>query len=366
MKATGMIFSNINDGAMGELTKKRATASLPIGGRYRMIDFMLSNMVNSGIFSVGILTKYNYRSLLDHIGSGSEWDLNRKNGGLFILPPFTSGDMAEPRGKFEAMYNAIPFLNRVKTDYAILCDASMVCKIDFEKVIEEHIASGADVTAVANIESPEFKCDEHDVSFEYTDGKLAEISLGYRSNESSPVSMGIYVIERNQLIKAVEDFVSKGRYSFERDYLQAGFVDRKLKVNVYRFDGIVLRNRNIESYFKNNLKLMEDKVCKEIFSNELPVYTKVRYEVPTFYGESCNVNDCFIADGCKILGEAENSVIFRDVVLEEGAIVRNCVIMQGAKISGDVNIENAIIEKNTVICSGESFKGAPEFPVIIK
>ena len=135
MKATGIIFSNIYDNFMGELTSKRSVASLPFGGRYRLIDFMLSNLVNSGVFSVGVLTKYNYRSLLDHIGNGSEWDLNRKNGGLFILPPFTSGNFAESRGKFEAMYNAIPFLKRVKSDYVILCDSSVVCMIDFEKII---------------------------------------------------------------------------------------------------------------------------------------------------------------------------------------------------------------------------------------
>lgn len=366
MRATGIIFSNSYDGAMGELTKKRASASLPIGGRYRIIDFMLSNMVNSGVVSVGVLTKYNYRSLLDHLGSGSEWDLNRKNGGLFILPPFISGDLAEPRGKFEAMYNAIPFLNRVKTDYVILCDATVVCKIDFEKVIEEHISSGADVTVVAKKESEKYKCDQQDVSFEFDGDVLKEISVGYIANANNPVSMGIYIIERTRLIEEVEEYVSRGRYSFERDFLQAGFIEGKLKVQVCEYSGIVLRNRDVESYFKNNLKLMEDKVRKEFFSSESPVYTKIRYEVPTLYGDKCNVNDCFVADGCRIFGEAENSVIFRDVVLEEGAKVKNCVIMQGAKISAGVDIENAIIEKNTVVDGGESFKGAREFPVIIR
>ena len=366
MKATGIIFSNIYDGAMGALTKKRATASLPIGGRYRLIDFMLSNMANSGIISVGVLTKYNYRSLLDHLGSGSEWDLNRKNGGLFILPPFTSGDLAEPRGKFEAMYNAIPFLNRVKTDYVVLCDASVVCKIDFDKVIEEHINSGADVSVVANRESSGYRCDEHDVSFEFGNEKLTEISVGHRSDKSNLMSMGIYVLERTKLIEAAEEFVSKGRYNFERDYRKAGFLNGNIIVAVQEFYGIVLRNRDIESYFKNNLRLMENKVHKEFFGNDLPVYTKVRYEVPTMYGDSCNVNDCFVADGCRICGEAENSVIFRDVILEEGARVKNCVIMQGAKISAGADIENAIIEKNTVISGDESFKGAANSPVIVR
>ncbi len=365
MKATGIIFSNIYDSVMGELTKKRAVASLPIGGRYRLIDFMLSNMANSGIYSVGVLTKYNYRSLLDHLGSGSEWDLNRKNGGLFILPPFTSGDLAEPRGKFEAMYNAIPFLNRVKTDYVILCDASVVCKVDFEKILDNHIASGVDITAVASVEK-DYKCDEKDVTFEISGDKINEISIGYRSKKNCPVSMGIYVIKRSQLIEAAEEFVSKGRYSFEKDYMQAGFLSGELKVNLYLFDGIVLRNRNIESYFKNNIRLMEEKVRKEIFSREMPVYTKVRYEVPTLYGEMCNVNDCFVADGCKILGEAENSVIFRDVVLEEGARVKNCIIMQGVKVSKGADIENAIVEKNTVVNENEIFRGAENSPVIVR
>ena len=366
MKATGIIFSNIYDGAMGELTKKRASASLPIGGRYRLIDFMLSNMVNSGITSVGVLTKYNYRSLLDHLGSGSEWDLNRKNGGLYILPPFTSGDTGEPRGKFEAMYNAIPFLNRIKTDYVVMCDATVLCRIDMEKVVEEHIESGADITVVAKKENKKYICDENDVSFEVTSGKVAEIFVGRRTNEDNPVSMGIYVMERKSLIKAVEDYVSKGRFSFEKDFLQAEFIACSISVNLITFDGTVLRNKNIESYFKNNLKLMENKVRKEFFGQNLPIYTKVRYEVPTMYGENCRVDDCFVADGCRISGDAENSVIFRDVILEEGAQIKNCVIMQGAKILKGAKIENAIVEKNVTVNEKEEFKGASNSPVIIK
>lgn len=366
VKTTGIIFSNLYDSAMGELTKKRASASLPIGGRYRIIDFMLSNMVNSGIVSVGVLTKYNYRSLLDHLGSGSEWDLNRINGGLFILPPFTSGDQAEPRGKFEAMYNAIPFLNRVKTDYVILCDACVICKIDFEKVMEWHLTSGADLTVVANREGKAFKMGEQDVAFELSDNGLKEISVGHRQSEENPVSMGIYVMERERLVKEVETYVSKGRFSFERDYLQAEFVEGRLNVSVYEFEGSVLRTRDTESYFKNNLKLMEDRIRKEFFNPQQPVYTKVRYEIPTIYGDACNVNDCFVADGCKICGEAENSVIFRDVVLEKGAKVKNCIVMQGAKISSGADIENAVIEKNTVVGPDEKYKGAIKSPVIVR
>ena len=366
MKATGIIFSNIYDGAMGELTKKRASASLPIGGRYRLIDFMLSNMVNSGITSVGVLTKYNYRSLLDHLGSGSEWDLNRKNGGLYILPPFTSGDSAEPRGKFEAMYNAIPFLNRIKTDYVVMCDATVLCRIDFEKVVEEHILSGADITVVAKKENKKYNCDENEISFELSEGKISEIFVGRRTKEENPVGMGIYVMSRTRLIKEVEDYVSKGRYGFEKDFIQAEFIAKNIKVNLINFDGIVLRNKNIESYYKNNLKLMENKVRKEFFGQNLPIYTKIRYEVPTMYGENCRVDDCFVADGCRILGEAENSVIFRDVILEEGVKVKNCVIMQGAKILKNAKIENAIIEKNVVVNEKETYKGASNSPVIIK
>lgn len=366
MKATGIIFSNIYDGKMGELTKKRATASMPFGGRYRIIDFMLSGLVNSGISSVGVLTKYNYRSLLDHLGSGSEWNLNRLNGGLFILPPFTSGEQAESRGKFETMYNAIPFLKRVNTDYVVLCDASVICRVDFEKVIEEHIESGVDITAVAGVDNANYVCDEFDVSFEVQGDKLTEILLGRRGDVKNPVSLGIYVIERTKLIETVEEFVSKGRYSFERDYLQAGFVEGKIKVKVSTHDGYVLRNRDTESYFKNNLLLMESNIRKYFFGDKSPVYTKVRHEVPTVYGDSCEVNDCFIADGCRIFGEAEKSVIFRDVILDQGAKIKNCVIMQGAKISANAIIENAIIEKNTIVDKYKIFRGAENSPVIIK
>ncbi|MFA7637150.1 MAG: glucose-1-phosphate adenylyltransferase subunit GlgD [Monoglobales bacterium] len=351
---------------MGELTKERATASLPIGGRYRLIDFMLSNMANSGIISVGVLTKYNYSSLLDHLGSGSEWDLNRKNGGLFILPPFTSGNLSEPRGKIEAMYSAIPFLSRLQTDYVIMCDASVVCKIDFNKVLEQHVQSGADITAVANREEDDYSCDGQDVSFEFSGETLKDVFIGQREDKSSLMSMGIYVLERERLIKLVEEFMSKERYNLEKDFIQDGFINRGLKINVYEAKGTVLRNRSIESYYKNNLRIMENSVRREFFGSDLPVYTRVRDEIPTMYGDGCDVNDCFVADECKIFGKAENSVFCRNVILEAGAQVKNCIIMQGAKISAGVQIENAIVEKNTCLSSGVSFIGAPNSPVIVQ
>lgn len=366
MKITGIIFSNTKDIAMGELTRKRATASLPIGGRYRLIDFMLSNLVNSGIHSVGVLTKYNYRSLLDHLGSGSEWDLDRKNGGLFILPPFTSVDQISQWGSLEAMYNAIPFLKRVNSEFVILCDASVVCKINFDEVVEHHVESGKDVTIVVKSESEDYKCDKDDIAVETKDGEVKEIFVGLRGSANNPVGTGIYVMARDMLTNVVETYVSKGRYNFEKDFLQSEFVSRNISVSIFEFSGTVLRNKDPESYFKNNLMLMSPDIRNEFFGSELPIFTKVRNEVPTIYGERSDVSDCFVADGCRISGKAKNSVIFRDVTLEEGASVQNCIIMQGSKICSGARVKNAIVEKNTFVSGDAFFSGAENSPVIVK
>ncbi len=366
MKATGIIFTDTFDSEMGELTKKRATASLPFGGRYRLVDFMLSNLVNSGVGLVGVLTRYNYQSLLDHLGNGSEWDLNRKNGGLIMLPPFISSDSDQPRGKLETLYNALPFLKRTKSEYIIICDATVVGIIDFEEIIEAHIESGADITAVVSYEPSDYSCNKKDVCYETENGKVTEIYIGCRGRKENFVGMGIYVLKRERLIDIVEDYVSKGRYNLERDFVQAEFVSGNLNVNLFLHTGILLRNTDTLSYFKNNLKLINIKVFEKILRPDMPVYTKVRDEIPSIYGENCEANNCFIADGCIIDGKCENSILFRNVTLCENTSIKNCIVMQGATISEGTRIENAIIEKNTVIEKNKVLIGAENSPVLLK
>ncbi len=365
MKMTGIIFSNIYDTPMGELTKKRTVASMPFGARYRFIDFVLSNMVNSNVSGVGVITKYNYRSLMDHLGGGGEWDLNRKDANLYILPPFATGMTTVYRGNLEALANAVTFLNSTKADYVVMCDTTVICNIDFREALLSHINSGADVTIVANRTIADYEYDSSDLFLTETGSIVDDIAIGYMPNENRLVGMGMYIVDRHRLIDIIQNLVSRGRYSFEKDYLITSFALGAIKINAYEFKGAVLRNHNVVSYFKNSFKLMEPDIKNDIFRRDAVIRTKVRDEAPSFYRSGCKVRDCLVADGCDIKGTVENSILFRGAVIEKGAVVRNSIVMQGSRILENATINYAIIDKNASISSGTLLSGAPLSPVII-
>ena len=366
MKMSGIIFSNIYDTAMGELTMHRTVASMPFGGRYRFIDFVLSNMVNSGVNNIGVITKYNYQSLMDHLGGGAEWDLNRKNASLFILPPFGTGVTNVYRGNLEALSNAITFLNTTKPDYVLMCDTTVICNIDYDLALQSHIESGADVTVIANSEIKSYECDDNDfVITADENGKVTDVSIGYMLEDNPLVGMGMFIIGRKTLINIINNYVSRGRYSFEKDYLLSRFNKQAITINAYKFEGTVLRNHNTLSYFKNNFKLTKSDVRSDIFKSDAPIYTKIRDEIPSYYSNDSVVNDCIIADGCQIYGKVENSVLFRDVVVEKGATIKNAIVMQGTRVGSDAHIEYAIIDKDVTISPASTLVGASSVPVIV-
>ena len=253
MDMVGIIFSNIYDNILGDLTKHRTVASVPFGGRYRQIDFVLSNMVNSNVTTVGVITKYHYQSLMDHLISRSEWDLNRKNGGLFILPPFLSGQTEVYRGKIEALYGALSFLKRCDAEYVVMSDSTSICNIDYEEALDSHIKSGCDITVIANRES-EVYGEEKRLLLTLKDGKVTDLALDCASDNNTLVGMGMFIIERNLLIKIVKDSVAHGKFHFERDYLQQEFNNDNISINVYEFKNVVLRNESVVAYYKNNFK----------------------------------------------------------------------------------------------------------------
>lgn len=364
MKAMGIIFSNIYDSTLGELTNHRTVASLPFGGRYRQIDFVLSNMSNSSIYNVGLITKYNYRSLMDHLGSAADWDLRRKNEGLFILPPFASGHTGVYKGKLEALYSAVSFIDNPSYDYVVVCDSTVLCNMDFRPAIDSHIKSGADVTVISNKEVENSK--KHPLIV-YADkrNKAQSILLDSVSDENSFVGMGMFIIKRQLLVDALNESHSKGYVHFEKDYLQRYFNEGKLKVSVYEFKGIVLRNENIKSYYANNMALLQEKIRNGLFGKN-PIYTKVRDEMPSYYCEGSEVENSLLADGCKLYGKVKDSILFRDVRISEGAEVKGCIVMQGTRIGKNAKLECVILDKNVTVSDGAELKGTPEHPVIIK
>ncbi len=361
----GIIFSNIYDSSMGELTAHRTVASIPFGGRYRQIDFVLSNMVNSGVNTIGLITKYNYQSLMDHLGSCQEWDLNRKNGGLYFLPPFASGNTGVYRGKLEALNVAMTFLKNATEEYVIMSDCTVLCNIDYSRVLDFHRKGKYDITVIANQDQgTDFKGDM--VMRADPDGNVTEIALHYNTDRSTYLGMGMFIMRREALIEVVRECVSRGLYFFESDFIQRCFNDKQIRVGLYRFDGVTLRNNSIPSYFRNSMRLREEAVRNGLFRPEAPIYTKVRDEIPTYYGHVSRVEDCIVADGCHIHGTVVESILFRDVTVARNAHVKNSIVMQGCVIGEGARLENVIMDKNAAVRPGTVLIGASDSPVIIR
>ena len=366
MKAMGIIFANIYDSSLGELTNKRTIASLPYGGRYRQIDFTLSNMSNSGIRHIGVITKYNYQSLMNHIGSGQEWDLDLEEGGLEYLTPFALGHNGSYRGKLEALNSAMVFLENSLEEYVILADSNVLCNIDLEKVLERHVASGKDITVVVK-EGIANGTKQLDLGIRLAaPGPLADMAVDYCAGPEYLASMGIFVISRELLIYFVKESVARSRYRFERDFLLKQFNDKNLTVGVYSFEGVAMFNESTLEYYRNNLALTDYDTRHNLFRTDRNIYTKVRDRVPTTYGENAQIGDCIVADGCQLDGEAGHSVFFRQVRLGEGAQVKNCVIMNDCSIGAGAELYCAILDKDVVVRPGVRLIGTPENPMIVK
>ncbi len=365
MKTMGIVFSNIYDSSLGQLTNHRTVASLPFGGRYRFIDFVLSNLSNSGVYNIGVITKYNYRSLMDHLGDLSDWDLNRKNEGLVFLPPFAGGNTGVYKGKLEALYNAKFFLDNPAYENVIVCDSTVLCNIDFRPILREHEQNGADVTILANRE-PEDGAKRHPLIIRTDKDRVTDILTDTYVRPGSCAGMGMFIFNRRVLLTALEETFSRGLVHLERDYLQKQFNEGKLRVSLHVVDDVVLRNEDIRSYFANNMALLDKKTHDGLFKMDRPIYTKVRDEAPTYYGEGCRASGCIIADGCRVYGDIERSIIFRGVCVAKDAKVRSSIVMQGTVVEEGASLEYAILDKNVTVRAGTTLRGTADHPVIVQ
>lgn len=367
MSTMGIIFANIYDSSLGELTNKRTMASLPYGGRYRQIDFSLSNMTNSGIRHIGIITKYNYQSLMNHIGSGQEWDLDLEEGGLEFLSPYATDHNASYRGKLEALSSAMSFLTISKEDYIILVDSGVLCAIDFAELVEHHIASGADVT-VAVKKGIANGVKQLDMAVQVDENSMVtDIAVDYCAGEKYLASMGIFVMRRDLLIREVTEAVAHNRYRFERDLVMHGFAENSLKINAYQFQGVALFNESTAEYFHNNLALLDMDIRTGLFRRpNRTIYTKVRNEIPSYYGEHSEIDNCMVADGCVLEGTAIHSVLFRGVKLGKNASVKDSIIMSDTVIGEGAELEYVILDKDVVIGPGKKLRGTYEHPLVLK
>ena len=364
MQVMGIIFAN--DGAVGALTNQRTTAAIPFGGRYRQIDFHLSNMAAAGIRRVGIISRYNYQSLMYHIGSGEEWGMELEEGGLEFLTPFSTSTTDSYRGKLETLHSAMGSLSYGPEDeYVVMSGSSILCNIDLNNVVASHIASGRDITVVTKAGIADGK-KQLDLALKLDEqGEISDIAVDYVAPEGYLASMDIFVLSKKYLQEKVREFIARNLFHMDRDLVLGQWQKGQLSVNVYPFKGAVLYNESVEEYFRNSLALIDKDVRHDLFGYNHTVFTKVRDRVPTYYGEYCEIEDCIIADGCILEGEVENSVLFRNVTVCRGAEVENCVIMNDAVIGEGAELKYAILDKDVTVRPGAKLCGTPTTPIII-
>lgn len=368
-EALGIIFPNSYDSLVPDLVSERLMASIPFASRYRMCDFMISSMVHCGIDNISILVRKNYHSLLDHLGNGREWDLARKNGGLNIVPPFAQKQIKVFSGRIEALESIRGYLIKQTEKYVILSDANIAVNFDFNALLDAHIKSGADVTMVyRKQEIPQSLIRQSTAGMDlyYALGingdRVSKIYINPKESGEMNFSLNIYVIDRELLIRMVDEAYLHGDVYFVRDILEKK-IDQ-LDVRGFCYDGYVAHIHDMNSYFEENMRLLKEENINALFSGN-QIYTKIRDDNPTRYINGAKAKNVMVADGCVIEGEVENSVLFRGVKIGKGAKVKNCVLMQDTVIEDNASVEYVITDKNVTISEGKSLTGNDTFQVYV-
>lgn len=358
----GLLFSNMHEESIRELTDRRTMASVPIGGRYRMIDFTLSSMVNSGLNRVGVITKRNYQSLMDHLGTGKAWDLSRKRDGLFILPPYGAGG-GDFSNRIEILHANMGFLTNCKEEYVLLSDCDAIFNMDFKRVIAGHIKNEADITLIYRWGKLPQSSDETMVLSLGPDGRIKDLIIDPDTDEEYNYAFNMLLIKRELLIKLVNECSSRNKTNFKRDILQSNV--EQLKMFGYEFNQYSHVICSMNDYFEANMELMNSDIRDDLFNAQRPIYTKVRDDMPAKYGLGSVVKNSLIANGCVIDGEVENCVLFRGVRIDKGAKVKNCVIMQDTHIGANCSLKYVITDKDVLIKDGRTLMGFQSYPVYI-
>ncbi len=359
--ALGLIFPNMHDEAVRECTEIRSMGSLPFGGRYRLIDFTLSNMVNAGITKVGVITKSNYQSLMDHLGSGKAWDLSRKHEGLFFLPPHSIDD-AMYQGRIGSLADNLAFLRRSKEELVILADCHMVTSMDYGDLLQKHVESGADVTMAYRYgvvpplaEIPQILMNAA--------GRVTDMLIGRVGDEMANYGIGVYIMRKDWLIHLVTEAMARNLHNFERDILQGRLGD--INIQGYEAPATVMPIYSLSSYYNANLALLDNAVRTQLFPSTRPVYTKLLDCAPVQYGLHAQVTDSLVADGAHIDGTVKNSIIFRGVNIGRDTLIEDCVIMQDVTVGERCSLTSVVADKNAVFREGRTLQGFESYPVYI-
>lgn len=365
MNVMGIININDREELFYGITQHRPVATIPFGGRYRIIDFVLSSMVNSGIKNIGIYTSGKHRSLFDHLRSGKDWDLDRKRDGLFIFPPeSTEKDIYQ--GDLKCFYQNLPFLHKSKHKYVLISGGNIICNIDYRPVFKYHLSTNADITVLYK------DIDDHHTDFSNgsfiskmdNNGRIIDMEINPVKPSSKRISLDMYFLEKSLLIDIIDACVSRGYYDFVKDGLLKNL--GMLHVMGYPYQGYLARINSLDSYYRHSLELLKPEKRRELFHQSGSIYTKIKDEPPAKYIQDCKVANSLVGNGCIIEGTVENSILFRGVTIGKGAVVKNSIIMQRCQIKQHARVYNIIADKEVVITEGKQLQGDSNFPIYIK
>lgn len=370
MTAVGIIFSNLFDNNLPELTKSRALASVPFACRYRLIDFSLSNMVNSGIDNVYVVTHQNYESLMRHIGSGKDWDLARRKGGVKLLPPLMTayaGQSISYNTRLESLKNIVHTIDRMTEDYVVLSDCDSICNINLSAMLSQHEKTGADVTiACKNVDITPDKAESAVAVFYDENGRVNDVVARPKVVGNMNISIHIMVINRRYLQSLLHDAISHNYNNLYVDVLSKNL--NCAKIFAYEYDGFYSNTVTLQDYYDCSMTLLgNSEERKSLFGvRHRPVFTKVHNTPPTKYGEDSLVVNSLVADGCIIDGTVENSIVFRGVKIGKGTVVRNSIVFKDTYLGEDVVLECVITDKKVVIRDGVKLCGHALQPFFIE
>ena len=357
----GIVYSNSFDSSLGALTARRTMGSVPFGGRYRLIDFPLSNLVNCGVTKVGVIANSNFRSLMDHVGSGRPWDLSRKVDGLTMLPPFTP-TAVDANNRIDSLSRIMEFISHSKQEYVLLMDSNFICNMDCSKLFDFHSKKNADIT-LAYCTGTLPKLQNQAVLEVDEDSKITNIGIDVKTSADVNYSANVILVRKALLERLIGDAESYAYTSFEKDILQKNV--STLNIYGYKVEEWNYTIDSMNTYFEANMELLKKENRKALFNEDTPVYTKVRNDMPVVYGISSNCKNSLIADGCLIEGTVKNSIIFRGARVAKGAVVENSILMQDAFVGEDAKLNCVIMDKNTVITPKKVLSGDKSYPLFV-
>ncbi|ACV22724.1 Glucose-1-phosphate adenylyltransferase [Slackia heliotrinireducens] len=362
-----IVYAGHGNQLLGDLLSYRCVAGMPLAGRFRNIDFLFTNLADSGVRNVGLITQRNYQSLVEHVGSGAAWDMNKKQGGLAVLAPFDQGTGTELyRGFGDAMFAKRYFLNRQLGQYCLVLDTDVVYREDYNRMLDALNEKEADIVLLYShdarlISNEVMGAARLDVD---ADGFIRGVDYSDEVGEDSCFSLGACLMDKNLLQRLIEDACAEGRYNFVTDVLEPAL--RKYKVAGVEHTGYAARISSVKSYFDISKDMIDPEVREELFVAHGPVHTRIKDAPPVRFAAGCRVEESVFGNGCDVFGRVSGSVVFRGVTIDRGADVKNCVVMQNARIGQGAHLRNAIIDKDVVVRPNARIVGTPDLPVVIR